>query len=70
MLGNLILGFSLELPVVQTAFFLTEFLIISMKIHSYIMTNREYDKEYSEKSQDTPVGKVEKKEGKIFLRKI
>jgi len=32
-------------PFVQTAFFLLELLIILMKMHSYTMTNREYDKQ-------------------------
>ena len=66
MFGYMFIGFYQEWPVVQTAFFLAELLILSMKIHSYIMTNREYDKEYEKHQQKIPMGKVEKNEGKLF----
>ena len=44
--ANLAIGLIQQFPVVQSSFFLAELLVIMMKMHSYIMTNREYHKEY------------------------
>jgi hypothetical protein len=62
-----VLGFLQEWPVVQTAFFLAELLVLEMKMHSYIMTNRDFDKEYSGKIP-SPKSGIQKK-GFFFLIK-
>jgi len=43
---GIIIAWERRWPVVQMTFFLLEYFILLMKMHSYIMTNREYDKEY------------------------
>jgi len=45
LIGTVIVALERNWPVVQTAFFLSEGLVLSMKIHSYFMTNRMLAKE-------------------------
>jgi hypothetical protein len=53
-------------PIIQSTFFLAELLVLSMKMHSYIMTNREYDKEYVQKTKEKK--KTRQKTQKMWMK--
>jgi sterol O-acyltransferase len=60
-------------PMVQTTFFLLETLVLLMKMHSYIMTNREYDKQFVANNQQRvkPEGNEPSAEqGESITRKV
>jgi len=48
---SLLIAHKQNWPVVQTAFYLMELLILLMKMHSYVMTNRDFDKELLQRLQ-------------------
>jgi sterol O-acyltransferase len=49
--AGIIIAIDRDWPLVQMSFFLAELLVLIMKMHSYIVTNRDLDKEYTLKVQ-------------------